>query len=142
MAKSPRRSTFADLVQQPTWSETKAAHTGSHAPRPGSFNAAGDFFDPAGRKLRLAAADIEPEQAKALVEAGAMVVAEACGCGGFSGDCTPEWVNEDQLPRLRRGEAPVFTGRHGAPTWLDVWTNDEGTVVFAHGDVSWGNALT
>ena len=142
MAKSPRQPTFADLVRQPTWSETDAAHSGSHAPRPGRFNAAGDFFDLAGRKLRLVAEDVAPGEAKALVDAGARVVAEVCGCGGFGGNCTPMWVNEEQLLRLRRGDAPAFTDRSGAPTWLDVWANDEGEVVFAHGDVSWGEALT
>jgi len=96
MAKSPRQQTFADLTQEPTWSETNASRSGQYAPRPGRFN----------------------------------------------GDCTPEWVTHDQLRDLRRGLAPEFTGRYGAPTWIDVWANDHGTVVFAHGDVSWGNALT
>lgn len=142
MAKSPRQQPFADLVQEPTWSETDASRSGQYAPRPGGFNAAGEFFDPDGIKLRLVAEDATEDEAQALIEAGAAVVAEGCGCGGSYGDCTPEWVTHDQLRDLRRGPAPGITGRHGAPTWIDVWANDHGTVVFAHGDVSWGNALT
>jgi hypothetical protein len=86
--------------------------------------------------------DASPEEARRLVQAGALVVAEVCGCGGGYGGCTPKWVTGDQLADLRHGgPAPRFTGRYGAPTWIDVWANDERTVVFAHGDVSWGAAL-
>jgi hypothetical protein len=142
MARSPRRQTFADLVQEPTWSETDASHSGQYAPRPGRFNGAGEFFDPDGIKLRLVAEHATKDEAQALIESGAAVVAEVCGCGGFNGDCTPDWVTHDQLRELRRGLAPELAGRDGVPTWIDVWANDHGTVVFAHGDVSWGNALT
>jgi hypothetical protein len=142
MAKSQRKPTFADLAQQPTWSETDASRSGRHALRPGQFNAAGEFFDPAGVRLRLVVEDASEADAQTLVESGALVAAEECGCGGSYGDCAPEWVTPDQLRALRQGQAPRFTGRHGTPTWIDVWTNDHSTVVFAHGDVAWGAALT
>ncbi len=29
---------------------------------------------------------------------------------------------------------PRFTGRHGAPTWIDVWAGDARPVLFAHGE--------
>ena len=142
MANSPRQRTFADLTQEPTWSETDASRSGQYEPRPGGFNGAGEFFDPDGIKLRLVAEDATEDEAQALIDGGAVVVAEGCGCGGSYGDCTPEWVTHDQLRDLRQGLAPGFSGRYGAPAWIDVWVNDHGTVVFAHGDVSWGNALT
>lgn len=141
MAKSGRRQTFADLLKEPTWSEIPASRSGRHAPRPGRFNGAGEFFDPDGVELLLVAEDVTAEEAQELVEVGAAVAAEGCGCGGWYGGCTPEWVPDEQLQGLRRGPAPQFTGRHRAPTWIDVWANDVRTVVFAHGDVSWGTAL-
>ena len=76
------------------------------APRPGGCNGAGEFFDPDGIKLGLVAKDATGDEAQALIESGAAVVAEVCGCGGSYGDCTPEWVTRDQLRDLRRGLAP------------------------------------
>ncbi len=140
MAKSPRRETFADLVNQPTWSETKESRTGQYSARPGAVNVAGEFFDPTGHQLPLQEEDASVEEAQRLVDAGALVIAEDCGCGGMFGggddSCTPQWLTSEQLRRLRRGPAPRFTGRRGTPTWLEVWASDESTVVFAHGDVS------
>lgn len=141
MAKNARRETFADLIKEPTWSQTKASRGGQYAARPGRFNGAGEFFDPTGHRLLLREEDIPVEAAQRLVDTGALVVAESCGCGGWSGDCTPEWLTDEQLRALRHGPAPRFTGRHGAPTWIDVWAGDARPVLFAHGDVSWDTTL-
>jgi hypothetical protein len=77
--KEPRQQTFADLVQEATWSETDASRSGQYAPRPGGFNAAGEFFDPDGIKLRLVAEGATEDEAQALIEAGAAVVAKGAG---------------------------------------------------------------
>ncbi|MBC9823923.1 hypothetical protein [Terrabacter sp. MAHUQ-38] len=82
MGKSRRRQAFADLVKEPTWSQTDASRSGQHAPRRGGFNAAGEFFDVDGSKLHRVAEDVTEEEAQKLLEAGAAVVAEGCGCGG------------------------------------------------------------
>lgn len=142
MAKKRRRATtFAELAGQPMWSETEAARTGEHAVRPGAVNVAGDFFDPSGRRLVVESVDIGVDVAQQLVDAGALVVAESCGCGGGYGGCTASWLDDQQLRELKGGPPPTFTGRHRAPTWLDVWTNGERRVVYAHGDVSWGGRV-
>jgi hypothetical protein len=137
MAKRPRSRTFAELSKEPTWSETDAARTGRHAARRGTFNAAGEFFDLDGEQLQRVKSEVTPAEAQRLVLAGAAVVIEECGCGGWAG-CRPEWIADDQLAQLRGGPKPRFTGRHDAPTWIDAWANDVRTVVFAHGDVEWG----
>ncbi len=142
MGKRHQRQTFADLVKQPTWSQTDVSRTGQHAPRPGRFNAAGDFFDLDGERLQLVAEGVTEQQAQDLCDAGASVVIETCGCGGSYGGCTPQWLPDEQLHGLKRSSGPRFTGRFGAPSWLDVWASDERTVVFAHGDVAWGRVLT
>ncbi len=122
--KNPRRQTFADLVKEPTWSETNPSRTGRNAPRLGAVNAAGEFFDLTGLVLDLVHEEVSPAEA------------------GTYGGCSPEWVTDaEQLEQLRCGPAPQFTGHHGAVTWIDVWANQAGEVVFVHGDVFWGKAL-
>ncbi|MGG5258668.1 hypothetical protein [Phycicoccus avicenniae] len=136
--KGPRAKTFAELAGEPTWSETAAVRTGQHAVRLGGTNVAGEFFDPSGNRLALEAADVSTDAAQEALDAGALVVAESCGCGGDFGGCTPVWLSNQQLRSLRGGPPPVFTGSHRAPTWLELWGNTEGRVIYAHGDVSWG----
>ena len=135
--RGERAKTFAELAIEPTWSETDAARQGKYAPRPGGVNPAGEFFDLQGRKLHLEQADATEREVQEAVDAGALVVAEACGCGG-GGACAPQWLAADDLHALRGGQPPERTGKHGARTWLELWANDEGKVVYAHGDVSWG----
>ncbi|GAA2740957.1 hypothetical protein GCM10009868_05140 [Terrabacter aerolatus] len=141
MPRRPKDRTFTEILTEPTWSESEAARSGQHAPRPGTFNAAGDFFDPHGTRLEPVRDDVTPDEAQRLVDAGALVVHEACGCGGWGAGCTPTWLGDERLAQLRRGPEPRFTHRSGAPTWIDVWANDERSVVYAHGDVLWGSAI-
>ncbi|MCE1177884.1 MAG: hypothetical protein LWW86_02450 [Micrococcales bacterium] len=138
--KTARAKTLAQLAAEPTWSESQASHTGRHAPRPGGVNSAGEFFDPRGVKLALQLADASEEQAQQAVDAGASIAIESCGCGGAPG-CTPRWLQDKDVRTLRGGQPPTFTGRYGAPTWLEVWGAPDRTVVFAHGDMSWGDVL-
>ena len=104
-------------------------------------HAAGQFFDPHGLELRLITRDVTGAVAQRLVDAGALVVVEECGCGAGPGGCTPWWLDDDQLRKLRGGAAPWVTGRNQAPTWIDQWGNDDHVVVFAHGEVCWGGVL-
>lgn len=123
--KGQRAKTIAELASEPTWSQTVAAHTGKHAVRPGAVNAAGDLFDPRGQRVVIADADIGPAVAQQAVNAGALVVAESCGCGGGLGGCKPIWLDDRQVGSLRGGPPPVFTNRHRAPTWLELWKGAE-----------------
>jgi hypothetical protein len=139
--RKPKTPTFKDLVQQPTWSEGVKSRTGANAVRPGGFNAAGEFFDPSGEVLHLADEDVAPDVAQRLVDAGALVVMEECGCGGMPPGCRPRWLDASDLRRIRGGSEPVFTGAYRAPSWIDVWASASTKVVYAHGSVSW-RALT
>ncbi|MCI1261792.1 MAG: hypothetical protein LKG20_05850 [Tetrasphaera jenkinsii] len=136
--KAQRGKSLAELAAEPTWSETSDARKGEHAPRPGGVNPAGEFFDPTGVKLTLRRAKASAREAQRAVDDGALVVAEACGCGGGPGGCTPVWLDSHEVRALQGGPGPRFTGKYGSPTWLELWSNDEREVVFAHGDVSWG----
>ena len=128
-----RGKTFAEILAQAK-SEPKA----ERVVRPGGLNAAGEFFDLAGNLLtRLG--EISPEQAQQLVADGALLAFEGCGCGGSAG-CKAEWVDASVRGGLAR-TSPRFVKGYGAPTWIDVWQGEDGYVVYAHGDVEWGDAL-
>ncbi len=130
-----KEKSFAEIV-----AETRAEPRPKREVRPGSFNRAGEFFDPAGNLLTKAG-QLTPAQATSWVRRGALVAWEGCGCGGWSG-CKPTWVDEDELHSLATGAKPRFTKRHGSPTWIDLWEGASGPIVFAHGDVEWGDSLS
>jgi hypothetical protein len=136
MAKKSKGPTFSELLKRPTWSEGEARVSGEHAVRPGKYNAAGELIGPSGRPILLQQEFVTPQLAQELVERGALVAHEVCGCGGWTG-CQPSWLPEEALTRLRSAHAPVLVEDHGVPTWIDVWGSDEGQVVYLHGDVRW-----
>jgi len=136
MSKKHREPTFKDMLAEPTWSEIDGPKRGANSVRPGSFNSSGEFFDLSGNVLTRTSSDVTPKTARDLVDSGAVVAFEGCGCGGGNG-CGPEWFVGDVLDSLRGGPGPRFVKGYGSPTWIDVWTSDESRVVYAHGDVSW-----
>ena len=140
MTRKSKATTFAELLKQPSWSESDARVSREHAVRPGTYNAAGELFDPSGRPMVLEREDVTPGLAQKLVEGGALVAHELCGCGGWTG-CPPEWLPLEALARLQLAEAPELVGRRGVPTWIDVCSTDKSEVVYLHGDVRWGDVL-
>ncbi len=76
MAKNARRLTFADLIKEPTWSQTKACEGGQYAARPGRFNGAGEFSSiRPGTGCYSVRRTFSVEAAQRLVDTGALVVA-------------------------------------------------------------------
>ena len=108
------------------------------AVRPGNFNLNGDFFTPEGEIVRRTKDEVTPAEAAGLVRNGARVAFEGCGCGGDGDGCTPSWPNSADVAHAAAGGKPTFTNEYGSPTWIDVWESDDQSVVFLHGDVSWG----
>jgi hypothetical protein len=139
VAKKQRGPTFADIVREPTYSELTPA-PGRRVPFEGAVDQAGVFRDLDGHTLELASEEITTADAQELLQAGAQVAYEECGCGGGYG-CQPIWVVGEDLAALRSGPAPRQVRTYGAPTWFDVWSNTDVTVVFAHGDIEWGSAI-
>ncbi|WP_152999008.1 hypothetical protein [Curtobacterium oceanosedimentum] len=113
---------------------------GRFAVRPGTFNLAGELFTPEGNRLSRLEEDIREEVAAVLVRDGAEVAFEACGCGG-GGQCKPYWPGKAKIKALSRSSLPQMSPRPTAPTWIDVWAGDGTTVVFCHGDITWGSLL-
>lgn len=139
MAKKQRGPTFAEIVREPTYSEL-VPDTSEPIPFEGAVDEDGIFRDLDGRPLALVSQHITTDDAQKLLKAGAQVAHESCGCGGGY-DCQPIWVIGDDLAALRSGPAPRKVRTYGASTWFDAWSNTGVTVVFAHGDVEWGNAI-
>lgn len=136
------RLTFAELAAQPTFSQTPAGRS-TATPRPGSFNLAGEFFHPDGTMLGLVDDDLSPEAAQQALDAGGLVLVDECGCGGRPDGCPPQWLTDEELATLRGSEPPVLTRRRrGAPTWIELFSHAGRSVVFVHGEVTWGAVLT
>lgn len=106
--KHQRAKTFAQFLRAPTWSETDAARRGEHAVRSGGVNPAGEFFDPFGKQVVRQKAEISPEDAQRAVDAGALVVAEGCGCGGGPGGCSPRMAGRPGSERTARRACAHF----------------------------------
>jgi hypothetical protein len=129
-----KRPTFRDIV-----AEVQRAPRQLIDVRPGSVNGKGQLFDPHGRLLTKDHAQITPADAAEQIRQGALLAFEGCGCGG-SGACSISWIDAPMLRALRETK-PTFVKGYGSPTWIDLWSGDGVAVVFAHGDVEWGDAL-
>ncbi|GAA4842131.1 hypothetical protein GCM10023221_20080 [Luteimicrobium xylanilyticum] len=108
--------------------------------RPGSFNREGELFDPDGGLL-VRRGLLTVGGARHEVRRGARLAWEGCGCGGWAG-CAPVWVDGPAARSLAADGSPrLRSRRNGAPTWIDLWQGEAGPVVFAHGEVEWGDAF-
>ena len=100
-----------------------ARHPGAH----------GDslFVDQDGRPYRLADPSIDASSAQRAAAAGALVVWDPCGCGGY---CGYEWLDAEQRSGLGsvvpRGRIALYTGEHG------------GALLFVEESVTWGSTIT
>lgn len=142
MAKKFKQS-FIDIVADlRVKGDSDRYRRGGPQPRPGGFNLAGEFFDPSGVLLRLAASEIAPDQAADSVRGGALLAFESCGCGGVpGGGCKIECFDSADVVRANLHGEPTFVRGFGSPTWIDLWSANDRQVVFAHGDVKWGSML-
>ena len=125
--------TFAEIV-----AEAKALPKAASVVRTGGVNLAGDFFDTQGR-LVTHVGQITPKQAQEYVAQGALVAFEGCGCGGSAG-CAAEWFDSEIREELA-SKRPKFIKGYGSPTWIEIWQGDGPSVVYAHGDVEWGDVM-
>ncbi len=132
-----KRQPFVEILAEVRSEQSIKPHV-----RPGRYNRAGDLFDPSGNRLSRVG-ELTAARAAELVRDGAQLAWESCGCGGWSG-CLPEWIDEPARESLGDGRPPQTRHkRHAAPTWIDLWQGQGGAtqVVYAHGNVVWGDAL-
>lgn len=126
-----RQQTFAEMVASVAVTPTPVSH--AHEVRPGGINIAGEWFTPTGHRLTINDEEIEPDEAAAMVAAGASVVWDSCGCGDYR--CGgPTWLTTAQLASLREAKPPRL--RDGV-----LWTASANgnPIVVVVGDIHWGS---
>ncbi|RKR73989.1 hypothetical protein C8E83_1090 [Frondihabitans australicus] len=110
----------------------------------GGVSPDGDLYDPQGVVLTVVAEEVAGSDAVRILrtDAGVRIAWEGCGCGG-SPECRMSWLSPGDVEILRlAGSEPEVLGRGRTPSWIDVWRGEDGRrVLFAHGDVGWGDAL-
>jgi hypothetical protein len=85
--------------------------------------------------------DMSPNQAVLAVRAGALVVWDPCGCGGY---CGYDWLDVDRRQALLRAERPRIGRRPKKGRWgsVSLWRSGSGIeLLLATADVRWGAEL-
>ena len=130
-----RRPTFAEIV-----AAVEAMPAELSEPKeikPGLFN--GELlYDPEGRELTSTSdRALEPTEVRAAVLAGARVVWDSCGCGGYCN--TLVWPDPAVLRREAERSSPRF--RKNDPGRVDLLTGAGGDVLLVSGGMRWGEAI-
>jgi hypothetical protein len=128
-----KRATFAQIV-----ADVEARPTAFVEPlviTPGKFS--GDkLYDLAGHQLtEIDGPALEPDEVRAGVLDGALVVWDACGCGGYCNALV--WPEPADLRREAMKSGPRY--RKGDPGRVTRWTGDGGDVLLIQGGYRWGD---
>ena len=129
----PRRQTFAGIVA--VVDSTSSVLSEDVVIKPGVFNGS-TLYDPEGRELvPTDGRALEPAGVQLAVLAGARLVWDACGCGGYCNDL--EWPDRVALRKEAERSLPRF--RKSDPVKVEVVTGSGGDVLFASGRIRWGD---
>ena len=129
----PRRQTFAEIVA--VVDSTSSVLSEDVVIKPGVFNGS-TLYDPEGRELvPTDGRALEPAGVQLAVLAGARLVWDACGCGGYCNDL--EWPDRVALGKEAERSLPRF--RKSDPVKVEVLTGSGGDVLFASGRIRWGD---
>ena len=129
----PRRQTFAEIVA--VVDSTSSVLSEDVVIKPGVFNGS-TLYDPEGRELvPTDGRALEPAGVQLAVLAGARLVWDACGCGGYCNDL--EWPDRVALGKEAERSLPRF--RKNDPVKVEALTGSGGDVLFASGRIRWGD---
>lgn len=129
----PRRQTFAEIVA--VVDSTSSVLSEDVVIKPGVFNGS-TLYDPEGRELvPTDGRALEPAGVQLAVLAGARLVWDACGCGGYCNDL--EWPDRVALRKEAERSLPRF--RKSDPVKVEVLTGSGGDVLLASGRIRWGD---
>jgi hypothetical protein len=135
MARRDRdRRTFAETV-----AEVRATPRREPRVSPGRH---GDYWgDLDGYRYKLVRYGLAPEDAQRMAGQGALVVYDACGCGGT--ECKLDWLTEAEVRQIAESGPPdLHPSKHGRAD-LEHWRSAEGRdLVVAAVEVSWGSRIS
>ncbi|MFP5348117.1 MAG: hypothetical protein ACLGIA_13960 [Actinomycetes bacterium] len=130
MGKKPQHETFAELVKALDRQEVSS----TKPRRPGLYGR-DQLVDREGHTYTRVAA-VSAEQAQELAKAGARVVYDPCGCGGY---CGMTWFDRESVQRLAAAGPPVMGRKRG---WISHWRAEGGEAyLLVEDDVRWGDLL-
>ena len=126
MGKKHHRASFADVVRA-----LEQDATTPPPPRPGPAQ----LVDREGHTYSAVGA-ISSRRAQELAEAGAAIVHDPCGCGGY---CGLTWFHREDVHRMLAAGPPTTRRRRGCIT---EWRSERGEVyLLPENDVRWGDVL-
>lgn len=95
--------------------------------------------DPHGRRWHRDLAQISPARALELVQAGAQVAWDPCGCGGY---CGFDWFTAEDTARMVAAGTPKVKSTKRRRGNISLWTTgDDELLVVAEDAVEWGDVL-
>ena len=130
---------MAQIVEE-LRSRPPAADGDRWAPLPDTRTGAG-LLAPDQRVFDRVQQQIGPTHAVMLLRSGALVVWDACGCGGY---CGFDWLGAGRRDALVHAGPPRIGGRARRGQWgsMSRWRCDDGTdLLLAENHVRWGHEL-
>lgn len=123
--KSTMREVLSNLKSSPSKQKTRRLPPGIND---------GVLTDRKGTAYKLSQKNVSPEESTRIVESGAQVIFDECGCGGV---CGFVYASQQELS-LMSTKTPVIKTHKGLTGSLSVWKSDRGeTVLLAEGPIDW-----
>ena len=132
----PKRPTFAEIVAAVEANLPVIPEPGEITP--GRYSGT-TLYDLDGSPLvETDRRSLEPKEITAAVLAGARLVWDSCGCGGYCNDLT--WPDPVALRLEATRSTPRF--RKADPARVELLTGASGEVLLATGGLRWGDLLS
>lgn len=127
-----KRQTFAEIVAEVDSAPVQFAESPEITP---GLYSGGILYDLSGHPLHEVDDHLlEPDEIRASILAGANLVWDSCGCGGYCNDL--EWLELASLQREAAKSAPRFRKHRAAR--VTRMTGTGGDVLLVAGDLRWG----
>jgi len=134
VSKRPARQSFADIVR-----EVESTPQAPPASPGAGMYANGVLTDPDGRQYTCVEATITAGRAHALAAAGAVVVWDSCGCGGY---CGFDWYSADDVKAMVASGPPTIRHTKNHRGNVSEWrSRSREVLVLAEDAVRWADRM-